>query len=106
MKRETKLIVWLVFGIILALGPIWGMIGTVVGMILAFGNLGQPQPQAEALAGNISLALYVTAAGWIACPIGIVIIVSAIILGKTTKETGVPNEASQAIGASASQPER
>jgi biopolymer transport protein ExbB/TolQ len=97
MKRKTKLIVWLVVGIILALGPIWGMIGTVVGMLLAFGNLGQPQPQAEALASNISLALYATAAGWIACPIGIVtIIVSAIKLGKTGKEIGIPNQASHA----------
>lgn len=86
MKGRTKLIVWLVAGIILALGPIWGMIGTVLGMILAFGNLGQPQPQAEALAGNISLALYATAAGWIACPIGIVIIiVSAIKLGRAAR---------------------
>ena len=86
MKGRTKLIAWLVAGIILALGPIWGMIGTVLGMILAFGNLGQPQPQAEALAGNISLALYATAAGWIACPIGIVIIiVSAIKLGRAAR---------------------
>lgn len=94
MKRKTKLILWLVAGIILALGPIWGVIGTVVGMILAFGNLGQPQPQAEALASNISLALYATAAGWIACPIGIVItIVSAIKLGKAGKTIGTPNPA-------------
>ena len=97
MKRKTKLIVWLVIGIIVALGPIWGMIGTVVGMLLAFGDLGQPQPQAEALASNISLALYAAAAGWIACPIGIVtIIVSAIKLGKTGEEIGIPNQASHA----------
>ena len=97
MKRKTKLILWLVAGIILALGPIWGMIGTVLGMILAFGNLGQPEPQAEALASNMSLALYATAAGWIACPIGtVIIIVSAIKLGKDGKETGTPNQASHA----------
>jgi biopolymer transport protein ExbB/TolQ len=94
MKRKTKLIVCLIVGIILTLGPIWGMMGTVVGMLLAFGNLGQPQPQAEALASNISLALYATAAGWIACPVGIVaIIVSAIKLGKAGKEIGIPNQA-------------
>lgn len=98
MKRKTKLIIWLVAGIILALGPIWGMIGTIVGMVLAFGNLAQSQPQPEVLAGNISLALYTTAAGWIACPIGIVIIiVSAIKLGKTTKENGIPNNTSEGI---------
>ena len=94
MKRKSKLITWLVGGIILALGPIWGMIGTVVGMVMAFGHLGQSEPQAEVLANDISLALYTTAAGWIACPIGIVIIiVSAIKLGKDKREgEGIPNQ--------------
>ena len=97
MKRKTKLITWLVVGIVLALGPIWGMIGTVVGMVLAFATLAQPQPQAEALVSNISLALYTAAAGWIACPIGIVvIIISALKLGKAKKETEIPNQASRA----------
>jgi biopolymer transport protein ExbB/TolQ len=93
MKRKTKLISWLVVGIILALGPIWGMIGTVVGMVLAFGNLADPQPETGELASNISLALYTTAAGWIACPIGIVVtIISAIKLGKSKTQTeGIPN---------------
>lgn len=100
MKRETKLITWLVAGIVFSLGPIWGMIGTVIGMLLAFGNLGQQEPQAEALASNISIALYTTAAGWIACPIGIVIIiVSAIKIGKMQKETGIPNNTPEDIGA-------
>ena len=97
MKRKTKQIICLVVGIVLALGPIWGIIGTVVGMVLAFDTLAQQQPQAEALASNISLALCTTAAGWIACPIGIVVvIVSAIKLGKTKKEMGIPNQASHA----------
>ena len=100
MKRKSKLITWLVAGIVLALGPIWGMIGTVIGMLLAFSNLGQPELQAEALASNISFALYTTAAGWIACPIGIVIIiVSAIKLGRIKRETGIPNNTPEHIGA-------
>jgi biopolymer transport protein ExbB/TolQ len=107
VRRKTKLIVWLVAGIILALGPVWGNIGTVVGMILTFGNGGQPQPQAEALASSISLALCATAVGWIACPIGIVIIiVSGAKLVKAAKETGIPHEASLAIGTGVPQPER
>lgn len=86
MKRKTKLIAWLVAGIIFALGPIWGMVATVVGMLLAFRNLGQSQPQAQALAGNISLALYTAMAGWIASPIGLaIIIVTVIKLVKNSK---------------------
>jgi len=95
MKRNTKLIIWLVVGIILALGPIWGLLGTVVGMILAFGHLqlgtnGEP----EILANDIGLALYTTVAGLIACPIGIIIVVvSAIMLGTTKNERGeIPNK--------------
>jgi len=85
MKRKTKLIIWLVVGIILALGPIWGLVGTVVGMILAFGHLQQSASgEPEMLANDIGLALYTTVAGLIACPIGIIIVVvSAIMLGRT-----------------------
>ena len=67
MKRKTKLIIWLVVGIILALGAIWGMLGTVVGMVLAFGHLGEAESQPEVLANDISVALYTTAAGWVTC---------------------------------------
>lgn len=89
---NKKLIVGLVVGIVLALGPIWGMIGTVVGMVLAFDNLAQQQPQVDVLAGNISLALFATVVGWIACPIGIVIIiVAAFKLAKDGKATAGSN---------------
>jgi flagellar motor component MotA len=64
MKRKTKLIICLAVGIVLALGPIWGIIGTVVGMLLSFGNLDHP-----------------------------VIIVSAIKLAKAGKEGGISNQA-------------
>ena len=88
MKRKTKLIIWLVVGIILALGPIWGLVGTVVGMILAFGHIQQGSSgEPEILANEIGLALYTTAAGLIACPIGIImVVVSAIMLGRTKNE--------------------
>jgi len=87
MKQKNKLISWLVGGILLALGPMWGMIGTVVGMVLAFGHLAESEPQTEVLANDISLALYTTAAGLVICPIGIVIIViTTIKLNKTKKK--------------------
>lgn len=84
MNQRTKLTIWLIVGILLALGPIWGTVGTVIGMLTAFGQLQPEAPvEAEALAKSISLALYTTVAGWVACPIGIVtIIVSAVKLGK------------------------
>jgi biopolymer transport protein ExbB/TolQ len=83
MKRKTTLITWLAGGVILALGPFWGLIGTILGMILAFQNLADGNPEVGVLADNISLALYTTAAGLVACPIGItIVVVSAIKLGK------------------------
>ena len=100
MKRKTRLIAWLISGGVLALGPIWGMIGTIVGMISAFQKIGQETVgNPEALASDISLAMYTTAAGWIACPIGIaIIIVSAIKLGRSGTETqGVPNNTPDGI---------
>jgi biopolymer transport protein ExbB len=66
-----KWITMLVFGIILALGPIWGLLGTVLGMINAFGRLAESEAEVTALSNDISLALYTTVAGYIALPIGI-----------------------------------
>jgi len=79
MRRKTKLIVWLNVGILLALGPVWGVLGTALGMMRAFSHLAETSPDAGALADDISLALYTTAAGWIICPLGIAIIVIAAI---------------------------
>lgn len=77
MNPKTKLTIWLVLGILLAVGPLWGMLGTVVGMLMAFGELSQGAPEPSTLAGDISIALYTTAAGWIACPIGLVVSIVA-----------------------------
>jgi len=74
-KQNSRLRKLRIVGIILASGPIWGVVGNVVALVLVFWNLRQPQPQVAALAHNISLALYTTVAGVIACPIGIAIIV-------------------------------
>jgi biopolymer transport protein ExbB len=45
-------------------GPMWGLLGTVLGMMGAFGQLAAAETvKASALAGNISLALLTTAIG-------------------------------------------
>ena len=67
MKQKGILTAWIVFGSILALGPLWGHIGTVIGMIRAFGQLGAGSPEVGELAQDISLALYTTAAGIVMC---------------------------------------
>lgn len=87
---KTGRIVWLVVGGLLALGPAWGLLGTVVSMILAFQRVGGGTPgEAEALAGDISLALWTTAVGWAVCPIGTaIVIVTAIRLVRSTKRSG------------------
>lgn len=56
-------------------GPMWGLLGTVLGMIGAFNQLAAADTvKASALAGNISLALLTTAAGlMIAIPLMMVV---------------------------------
>ena len=101
---KNKLTIWLILGVILALGPIWGIIGRAVGMILCFIELSQPTPDAKSLAMNISLSLYVTVIGFIACPIGITLaIISGIKLSKVQKmnslsqSISVPNPSSPGL---------
>jgi len=88
-----KAIALLIAGILLALGPVWGFLGTVIGMIGAFGDLAEKtgEAKAEALASNIEFALYTTVAGCVMCPIGIVIIVLAIIwIVQINKKSNAP----------------
>ena len=74
------------------LGPFWGMIGTVLGMKRAFGELassGTSNPQA--LSGAIGDTLLATGAGLIACPFGIVILIVCIVkLTNTPKASPSP----------------
>jgi biopolymer transport protein ExbB len=93
MKTKTKLRTLLAVGILLALGPIWGLLGTVAGMVMAFGHMGESgMGKPELLADDIGVALYTTAAGLIMCPIGIAcIIISCIFLSRIKKEKQNPN---------------
>jgi len=80
MKRPL-LIAGIVVGTLLALGPFWGMLGTMLGMMRAFtilGNDGISDPRA--LSGAIGHVLVSTAAGMVACPIGIVLLAVCIVL--------------------------
>ncbi|MBP83022.1 MAG: hypothetical protein CMO61_04145 [Verrucomicrobiales bacterium] len=86
-----KWITVLIVGIILALGPLWGLAGTVFGMIMAFDTMrlsGGSDP--GALAADVSHALYTTAAGYVAFPIGVALVIVAsikVVKGKQQAET-------------------
>ncbi len=79
-RRRTGPITLIVTGVLLCLGPVWGLLGTVVGMLNAFEHVAEEGEAAtEALASDIGLALHTTAAGLIAVPFGIAALVCGII---------------------------
>ena len=77
MKHNGKQIALL--GVILQLGFVIGLAGTVIGMLRAFAELSKnSHAQPEALASHISLALYTTAGGMILSIIGVVLLFIAL----------------------------
>lgn len=82
MKKEQgrQLALW---GAWLQLGPILGILGTVVGMVRAFGKISANDPaSAEALASDISIALITTAIGMIPALVGLVLMGVALFVKK------------------------
>ena len=79
MKRGL-LIAGIVAGFLLTLGPLWGMLGTVFGILRAFTALGQSGiGDPSVLSANVGEALIATAIGLVACPVGIVLFVVSVI---------------------------
>ncbi|MHB8901238.1 MAG: hypothetical protein ACYC6Y_21015 [Thermoguttaceae bacterium] len=80
MNNKRKLYRHLAAGIVLALGPVWAYVGSILVMTVAFsegfknGTVNQ-----EALMGYMSVAFYSILAGYIALPIGIILIVVTAI---------------------------
>ncbi|MGJ8654655.1 MAG: MotA/TolQ/ExbB proton channel family protein [Opitutaceae bacterium] len=76
MKKGRTLALW---GAWLQLGPVFGMIGSVIGMVRAFNEIGTDGPgDPELLAEHISLALRTTAYGMIPALIGLVLLLVAL----------------------------
>ena len=79
-RSFKKPIVLLAVGTIFCLGPLWGLLGTMLGMTRAFGRMAGPTGgEPAALAGNISLALWATLAGWLAIPAGTAMLIGAVV---------------------------
>ena len=80
MRSKKAPISLIVVGSLLAFGPLWGLVGTAIGMIRAFKTLsadGSANP--EPLAADVSVALWSTAAGFIASPIGLALLIGGIL---------------------------
>ena len=78
--RKVCLVSGAILGGILALGPLWGLLGTVFGMITAFDQIAQQgSADAEAVGGSIRIALVTTWVGLAAAPIGIALLVLCIL---------------------------
>lgn len=75
---------WLgALGVGLFTGPLWGMAGTVAGMVRAFRTLAENQAaSAEALSQNIGFAMLATALGIVVGIVGAVLILVALFVSK------------------------
>jgi len=70
--KKVYLITGAVLGGFLAMGPLWGLLGTIFGMITSFNQIAQQgSADADTLAGSIRTALVTTWVGLAAAPIGI-----------------------------------
>jgi hypothetical protein len=75
-QKGKNLAIW---GIALQLGTVVGLFGTIIGMVRAFGRLAESETaQPAALANDISIALYTTAAGSVVALVGIILILVAL----------------------------
>ena len=87
MNRKRRLYCHLAAGIVLAIGPVWARVGSILAMVGTFSEvLKNETVNPEVLAAPMSFAFYLIIAGDIALPIGIIlIVVTAIRLSKDTQ---------------------
>ncbi len=71
----------LIAGIFLCLGPLWGFIATFLGMLQSFNAIASTgrERAPEVLAQDISSAMWWTAGGFIALPLGIGAVIIATV---------------------------
>ena len=90
MKNRKKLfITGIVFGGFLTLSPVWGLLGTVLGMMRTFHDLGENGvADPKALSNHVGTVLMSSAVGFVLFPVGLAILITFIVLYvKTSKST-------------------
>lgn len=81
-KKPTRApVIFVVVGSILSLGIVWGIVGTIIGMMRAFNTMGgdgAKMDNADALASDIGVATISTAIGFLITPVGVVLLAIGI----------------------------
>ena len=92
MKKTPKILfVGIILGVLMTLAPIFGLLGTIFGMHLAFSKLsstgiGNPQSLSDA----IGLTMFSTITGVILFPVGILILIISLVLYFQKRRTTPP----------------
>jgi biopolymer transport protein ExbB/TolQ len=89
--KKFFLVAGVVVGSILVLGPVWGAIGTALGMMHAFKTLGSDGiSDPHALSADIGVVMETTTFGLIACPVGVVLLAICIVFLVQSKKRVTP----------------
>ncbi len=81
MNTKTGSILQIVGGAFLMLGPLWGLLLTVFGMVWAFARCGGGGPvPTETLASEVALSFYATVIGIVLFPIGVALLIRGILM--------------------------
>ncbi|MEN8260664.1 MAG: hypothetical protein ABFS02_08785 [Pseudomonadota bacterium] len=77
---DKKPISLLLVGFFCSLGPVWGTLGGIIGLVGAF-NSDHPLRKGndEAMDMDINVSLWTTVVGWLMTPIGIILILVSCI---------------------------
>ena len=92
MKSKRRLaIAGIVVGALLTAAPLFGVAGTIVGMIRAFNTLGSSGiGDPKALGDSIGVTLFSTVAGLLLCPVGIIVLTLSLIFLSRLRRTTPP----------------
>lgn len=78
MKKKEARTPLIIFGGLLCTGPLWGMLGAAISMVMTFRAFAEDGPvQPETLTDNISLSLITTVIGLVAALLGIGVLIFA-----------------------------
>lgn len=77
MKSRKGPVALIVIGVLLALGPLWGLLGTMIEMMRSFNTVAGSD--AGASNPDISTTLWITWAGLIMSPVGLALLIGGIV---------------------------